>query len=151
MLQIVYYIPLLMITIPENFLEFMRTYLAIAQIKIPIGILPQLVPDSLAKQLNAITPSISFKAFGFESVSFLIIFYQQLFAWLLLLLGYIILSILDWLLPQNMFLFIRRWKKDYTYNVIIRTLIETYLELIVSSSLNIYQVLIYLTLHYRVI
>ncbi len=139
MLQILYYTQLLEMQIPQNLQLFLNNYLSVAKMKLPFSVdLTLIFPASWVSQLESCFLGIQFQSFGLNTASFLYNFYEQLFTWVLLFCCYIGLSVLDRLRPKGRFGFISRWKQEYVYNAVIRVLIETYLDLVFCSLLNIY-------------
>ena len=135
MAQIIYYTPVISTQIPANLKMFIANYMTISQIKIPISL--DFIPTTWLETMKASLVDANFQDFGLTSFSFLYNFYQQLFTWVILLCFYISLSILNKLRPKNRFLFIRRWKREYEFNAVIRVLVECFLELTFYSLLNI--------------
>jgi len=140
MVQILSYIPILKLDIPYNLSVFLTQYLSVAKVSIPFKILPDYIPNP-AKFLSAfITDSLgeNFNICGYETFSFIYNFGQEIVTWFCILGFYLVLTILDSILPETRCKFIRNWKKDYEYNGVIRILIETYISLSFCSFLNIW-------------
>eukprot|EP01022_Parablepharisma_sp_SALTPOND_P036471 TRINITY_DN994_c0_g1_i1.p1 TRINITY_DN994_c0_g1~~TRINITY_DN994_c0_g1_i1.p1 ORF type:complete len:617 (+),score=12.97 TRINITY_DN994_c0_g1_i1:1501-3351(+) len=148
MLQILYYLPVIDLYIPPNLYDFLINYLTIANLKLPSGLFPQIIPKKWEQTLTDHFDSSLLREFGVDSYSFIYNFGFTLITWLALSIGYVILIVLDKLLPEDRFMFIRRWKAEYTYNLVIRTLLETYLDMTFSGFLNVFMVLFYIMVNY---
>jgi len=138
MVQIISYIPLLKLEIPYNFQIFLTEYLSVAKVAIPFNLLP--IPNPLDFLKAFITDSLgeNFSICGYETFSFIYNFGQELTTWICIFGFYLVLCFFDRILPDNSFILIRRWKKDYEYNAVIRILIETNMNLVFCAFLNIW-------------
>ena len=123
------------IYIPPNFRLFITDYLAMANFKFGLinpnkylGIHPV---DSLNDR---------FVDCGMEEIMFTYNFSITLLIWIFSLIFYVILCILDKILPKTKCLWVRRYKKEFHYNTIWRMLLESFLELNVTAMLNLFYV-----------
>ncbi len=135
MLQILMYTPVMNAYVPEGLLQFMTNYLSVSQMQLPFSV--DILPDSWTGSLKSQLLNVNLQDFGLSSASFLYNFCDQFVTWILLFLLYCVLVILDRLRPENRFQFIGRWKQDYTYNTVIRALIETFLDLTFYPALDL--------------
>eukprot|EP01022_Parablepharisma_sp_SALTPOND_P022076 TRINITY_DN442_c0_g1_i11.p2 TRINITY_DN442_c0_g1~~TRINITY_DN442_c0_g1_i11.p2 ORF type:complete len:404 (+),score=4.99 TRINITY_DN442_c0_g1_i11:1480-2691(+) len=140
MLQILYYLPAMNIYIPENLRIFLTTYLGSSKIEIPIPFLDKLLPTKWVSALTSNFDDAILSDFGLDSYSVLINFYEGIFTWVIFGTLYIIVVILDCLLPKGRFMFIRKWKEEFKYNFIIRMMLETFLDIAYCSILNLWKV-----------
>ena len=135
-LQIVYYIPLINTFIPLNFYIFITEYLEFASLK--LNIFPN--PFNYLGFTSNDYVNDRFVECQMEDVMFLYNFGITLFLWVFICIFYIFLCFLDKILPKSRCLWVRRYKQEYKYNTIWRTLIETFLELNVTAMLNLFYV-----------
>jgi len=142
MLQLLSYIPIIDCEIPYNLETFLTEYLTISKIAFPFQLVTGFMPDFLyyiGKWL--IEPfNERFSICGYESLSFIYNFLDQLLTWVLLILFYIALRILTCIFPESYCKTIYRWRKEYEYNAVIRILLECYMNLVFCSFLNIWMV-----------
>jgi len=154
MVQLLSYIPLINGQLPPNMELFIGRYLSVGAIKIPFRSFPSFIPNPLSLLTAFVTNAFNdrFQLFGFESVSFIWNFAEQLATWLIMLVTYLVLRLLCKYLPQNRYgysllttsyrcLYIRRWKADYEYNAAIRVLMESFLQMTFCAMLNISRVM----------
>jgi len=140
MVQILSYIPILNLEIPYNLEIFLTEYLSVARVAIPFKMLPKIIPNPFDFLSSFITDSLgeNFRICGYETFSFIYNFGEELTTWAFLFAFYLVLAFLDAVLPEKSCKFIRRWKKDYEYNGIIRILIETNMNLVFCAFLNVW-------------
>jgi len=140
MVQIISYIPILKLEIPYNLEIFLTEYLTVSKVAIPFKLLPKEIPNPLDFLAAFVTDSLgeNFKICGYETFSFIYNFGQELTTWVCIFGFYVLLCLLDVVLPKNSCRLIRRWKKDYEYNGVIRILIETNMNLVFCAFLNIW-------------
>jgi len=140
MVQIISYIPILKLEIPYNLQIFLTEYLTVSKVAIPFNLLPKGIPNPLDFLSAFVTDSLgeNFKICGYETFSFIYNFGQELTSWACIFGFYILLCFLNVVLPVNSFKLVRRWKKDYEYNGVIRILIETHMNLVFCAFLNIW-------------
>ena len=83
-------------TMPDNLQTFLTTYLTIGSISIPYNILPDFIPNPKDMIRDFLTKPLSdrFRSAGFESLSFIYNFGDQISTWIILLLIYLTLIIL---------------------------------------------------------
>jgi len=145
MLQILAYIPIISCELPYNLEIFLTQYLSVSRVSFPFKMLPSWVPNPLTYIRNflVIPFNTRFELCGFESLSFIYNFSEQLFTWVLLIAFYILIRLICLVIPDNSCLLIHKWKKDYEYNTPIRVLIETYLNMTFCSFVNIWLVFLY--------
>ena len=140
------YLPLINCKIPTNLQIFLTNYLSVAKIVIPFQLLPAFIPNPLAFLTDFLTEPFSYlySYCGYYSLSFIYNFASELFTWLFLLIIYLILNFLTWIAPRPKCEYIHKWKEEYEYNTILRSIIECYLDLSFCSILNIWAVLLFL-------
>jgi len=140
MIQLASYIPILKCKIPYNLQVFFTQYMSVSKVVFPLKLLPDFILNPLNILKAFITESIgeNFEICGYETFSFLWNFGEELITWILLGMFYILLKILDIILPSGKCEMIRQWKKDYEFNNVIRILIECYMNLVFCSFLNIW-------------
>ena len=140
MLQLVSYLPVINVEIPQNFQMFADKFLTISKVSIPFYIFPAWFPSPSMITNNFITKPFSekFAQIGFPSLSFFGNFADQLGTWFVLFLIYLLLRFLNNIIPKGRFTFIKQWKEDYEYNGVLRMMIESFMQLSVSSILNIW-------------
>ena len=134
-LQMVYYMPLIQIYFPSNFYIFITEYLTLSNLKFglmnPLEYLGMSSTDSMNNR---------FKACGMKEIMFTYNFGITLFMWSLVAMFYFVLCVLDKILPKSRCLWVRRYKKEYHFNTVWRMLLESFLELNISSMLNLFYV-----------
>ncbi len=103
MLQILSYIPAIGCQIPSNLQVFLTEYLAVAKMTVPLKALPGFIPNPLGWLGDFLTVPVNlrFSICGYESVSFIYNFADQLLTWVLLAVGYIALCLLTSILPKS--------------------------------------------------
>ena len=96
MVQFLSFIPLMNWNIPGVFSTFINSYLTVTGITIPFAMIPVNYLNPLYLLSNFITPPFNSKFFdcGFNSVSLIYNFANQLFTWITLLLIYFLLIFL---------------------------------------------------------
>ena len=130
--QIISFIPLLKLDIPENLRIFLTNYLSLFNFKLPIssgwatlGIIKE---DPLNQR---------FADNGYEYKDFFANFALELFIWLIILCCYPI----SWLAAKiTKMKFFINLKNSYQYSMLLRTLHETFIELSLCAFLNLYSV-----------
>eukprot|EP01022_Parablepharisma_sp_SALTPOND_P001165 TRINITY_DN105725_c2_g1_i1.p1 TRINITY_DN105725_c2_g1~~TRINITY_DN105725_c2_g1_i1.p1 ORF type:complete len:1460 (-),score=75.94 TRINITY_DN105725_c2_g1_i1:591-4970(-) len=142
MLQIVSYIPIINCQLPYNLEVFLTQYLTVSKVVFPFKALPKWIPNPLHYVTAFLTDSLSerFSLCGYESLSFIFNFADQLATWLLLLGFYFLLQLLTCMISEKRCGFLHRWKREYEFNAVIRILIECYLNLVFCSFLNLWMV-----------
>eukprot|EP01022_Parablepharisma_sp_SALTPOND_P028562 TRINITY_DN71152_c0_g1_i1.p1 TRINITY_DN71152_c0_g1~~TRINITY_DN71152_c0_g1_i1.p1 ORF type:complete len:1645 (-),score=40.75 TRINITY_DN71152_c0_g1_i1:653-5587(-) len=142
MLQLISYVPIISCELPHNLEVFLTEYLTVGRVAFPFRLLPGYLPNPFAYFTAFITFPFNerFVVCGYESLSFIYNFAEQLITWLLLLGFYLLLRILTCCIPETTCSFIHKWRKDYEFNAVIRVLLECYLHLVFSSFLNIWLV-----------
>ena len=142
MLQIISYLPIIDCVIPYNFEIFLTEYLTVSKLVFPFAALTDYIPNPLSYLSQFITNPLNerYLLCGYESLSFLYNFGDQLFTWLLLALVYAILRILVWVFPRPKCEFIHKWREEYEYNTLLRALVECYLNMTFCAFLDICQV-----------
>lgn len=103
MLQIINYLPVIPCILPENFIIFLTEYLTMGELAIPFDLLPDWFPspEKLFEYLDVLAIDIDIELYGFESVSFLYNFVEELTTWLLIALFYIAINLLLKIKPQS--------------------------------------------------
>ena len=103
LVQLLSYIPLLKCEIPENMRQFFSNYLTIGQISIPWNVMPGFVPRIKSYIFNFMTKPFNndWKLAGFESISFIYNFSDQLTTWIFLFSFYLVLRILTSIVPKS--------------------------------------------------
>ncbi len=103
MVQLLSYIPLINGVIPYNLEIFLRDYLSVGSIVIPLRLLPlgDFNPLSWVASFATNPFNDRFQLFGYESVSFIWNFVEQLTTWFVVLLIYLVLRVLCRVLPEN--------------------------------------------------
>ncbi len=103
MVQILQYTSLINGIMPSNVELFIKDYLSVASIKIPFRLFPSFIPNPLVWVSVFLTDAFNdrFQQFGYESVSFVWNFAEQLITWVIMLLTYLTLNILSKYLPPN--------------------------------------------------
>eukprot|EP01022_Parablepharisma_sp_SALTPOND_P012507 TRINITY_DN1609_c0_g2_i1.p1 TRINITY_DN1609_c0_g2~~TRINITY_DN1609_c0_g2_i1.p1 ORF type:complete len:1244 (+),score=61.49 TRINITY_DN1609_c0_g2_i1:84-3815(+) len=142
MLQILSYIPIIDCELPYNLEVFLSEYLTVSKVAFPFQVFAGYIPNPLEYISGYLINPFNerFSICGYESLSFIYNFFDQLLTWVLLFFFYMLLRFLTWLIPETKCKFIHRWKKEYEFNAVIRILIECYLNLVFCSFLNIWMV-----------
>jgi len=142
MLQILSFIPGINCYLPPNLETFLTEYLNIGNLVFPFQLLPDWIPNPLSWLSYYLMNPIStrFSLCGYESISFIYNFGAQLFTWVLLFIGYLILTAITKLFPEPKCMYFHKWKKEYEYNVIFRVIIECYLQMSFCAILNLWNV-----------
>lgn len=142
MIQFLSYLPVIDCYIPYCLEQFLTEHMTIKEVTIPF----EMLPDSFWTPLDSLAAFVTepfnnrFLVNGYESISFLYNFAEELTTWLLLVLLYLLLEILTRIVPSSKCSHIHEWKKDYEYNAIIRILIECYLNMNFCAILNLWNV-----------
>ena len=136
-LQMIYYVILINIHFPTNFYIFVTEYLSMANMKFGL-------PNPF--EYLGITPADSlnerFIKCEMEDIMFIYNFGITLFLWVSLGVFYVIICLLDVILPKKRCLWVRRFKEEYKYNTVWRMLLESFLELNITAMLNLFYVII---------
>ena len=103
MVQFISYLPGLNCALPPNFEIFMTDYLSIKKLSIPVDMIPEFPYNPLNYITCFLTNPFSerFSLLGYESISFIFNFLDELVTWLLLLLLYLLLMILCSIFSKN--------------------------------------------------
>eukprot|EP00826_Nyctotherus_ovalis_P006877 TRINITY_DN1167_c0_g1_i4.p1 TRINITY_DN1167_c0_g1~~TRINITY_DN1167_c0_g1_i4.p1 ORF type:complete len:151 (-),score=47.88 TRINITY_DN1167_c0_g1_i4:732-1184(-) len=117
-------------------------YLSMKKLAVPMELLYKLPfdPSALADFFHTDALSEKFALNDYEAFNFLYAFFDELFTWTLMGVLYFGLRVLCRLLPDGRCERIRKWKEEYEYNCVIRTLIEAYLNLNFCALMNIRKV-----------
>ena len=135
-LQIVLYIPLIDIFIPPAYLQFINDYLLLAQFKI-------FSFDAIRSGFKRTRPLNShFKEAGILDLLIINNFGISLILWIGFFIVYLLVKILDKLIPEDKLEFIHRWKTQYEFDAPLRILLESFLELITVALIDIFNVYI---------
>eukprot|EP00826_Nyctotherus_ovalis_P047315 TRINITY_DN5429_c0_g1_i20.p1 TRINITY_DN5429_c0_g1~~TRINITY_DN5429_c0_g1_i20.p1 ORF type:complete len:529 (-),score=105.27 TRINITY_DN5429_c0_g1_i20:544-2130(-) len=149
MVQLVSYLPALDCTIPSNLEIFLTDYMNIRKVAIPTDLLPDFVMAPLNFIENFVTAPLNdrFSLAGYESLSFLFNFLDELLTWFLVALLYVALIVLCRLVPKSKysrpdprFKYFHEWKSGYEYNGVLRILIEAYLNMNFCAMINVNKV-----------
>lgn len=107
MLQILFYIPVINGIIPTNLESFLTQYLSVIKITIPYKLLPDWFPNPLLWLGAFLTYPLNdkFKELGYNSLSFLYNFYEELTTWVWLAIFYLLLRFLTTRIPENQYAF----------------------------------------------
>ena len=135
-LQLIYYLPLINIYFPPNFYIFITEYLGIANMKFGLPNPMKYLGISATDSLND-----RFIQCNMEDIMFIYNFGITLFLWVSLAVFYVIICLLDKILPKKRCLWVRRFKAEYKYNTCWRLILESFLELNVASMLNLFYVI----------
>ena len=102
-LQIISYIPVIDCYIPPVLEIFLTQYLTMGKIVLPFDLLPDWIPNPIGWLSNwaVVQVTENFLRSGFNSMSFLYNFSDQLLTWFVLALIYAALRLLCWLSPKN--------------------------------------------------
>jgi len=140
MLQMISYIPLIDCYMPYNLEVFITDYLSISKMAIPFHLLPSFIPNPFSYLADYLIVPMNFRftLCGFESLSFIYNFADQLVTWIMLAILYIILRLLTWCIPQDSCGYFHKWRKEYEFTTVIRVLIETYLQMVFCAAVNIW-------------
>ncbi len=103
MLQLLSYIPAIDCVFPYNLNAFLTQYMSVSSVSIPYSILPDWVPNLLSYLSDFVTEPFNsqFEGCGYESLSFIYNFADQLTTWLLVLMFYLLLRFLTWIVPVS--------------------------------------------------
>lgn len=142
MVQVLSYLPIIDVFIPSNLEIFIMEYLSMKKLAVPMELLYRLPldPSALADFFHTDALGEKFALNDYEAFNFLYAFFDELFTWTLMGLLYVGLRVLCRLLPNGKCERIRKWKEEYEYNCVIRTLIEAYLNLNFCALMNIKKV-----------
>eukprot|EP01022_Parablepharisma_sp_SALTPOND_P031822 TRINITY_DN817_c0_g1_i8.p5 TRINITY_DN817_c0_g1~~TRINITY_DN817_c0_g1_i8.p5 ORF type:complete len:354 (-),score=14.54 TRINITY_DN817_c0_g1_i8:678-1739(-) len=154
MLQMIAYLPIINCVIPYNLEMFLTEYLTVKKVVFPFQLLPDFKYNPLRYFGAFLTKPFNdkFLITGYDSLSFIFNFSDEILTWVLLAFFYLLLRILDRLIPRSVYLFlynkhrcsyIHKWREEYEYNAVIRILIECYLNMNFCALLNIWQVVWY--------
>jgi len=140
MLQMLMYIPIISCELPYNLEIFLTQYLSVGRVAFPFKMLPTWIPNPInwIKSKLVLPFDMRFSICGFDSLSFIYNFSEQLFTWILLLVFYLAVRFLCLIIPETSCSIVHKWRKDYEFNTPIRVLIETYLNMTFCSFLNIW-------------
>ena len=102
MIQILSYLPLLNCDLPDNFRMVLTEYLSDDLFVLPFDIIPQFPYNPLNYLSAFITEPFNekFEDLDYESISFIFNFSDELLTWLVLLLIYIALKVLEFIAPK---------------------------------------------------
>ena len=130
--QIISFIPLLKLDIPENLRIFLTNYISLFNFKIPptfgwinLGIFKE---DPLNQR---------FEENGYEHKAFFPNFYIELFIWMLILCCYPASYLAAKITNMKFFI---NLKNSYRFTMLLRTLHETFIELWLCTFLSLYAV-----------
>jgi len=154
MLQMISYLPIIDCMLPYNFETLLNEYLTIKRVSIPLKMMPDFIYNPLALFAAFLTKPFNsrFVMSGYDSLSFIFNFSEELFTWICVAFLYLALTILTRIIPDDKYFFtnftislkrclwIHKMKKDYEYNGILRILIECYLNMNFCAILNIWNV-----------
>jgi len=148
MVQLLSYVPVIMCDIPYNLEIFLTEYLSVSKVSFPFQLLPDWIPKPLYIMQEFITGPLNARFFiaGYETISFVYNFGDQLFTWIMIGLFYLLLKFLCCCIPRSKCETIHKMKKEYEYNTIIRVLIECYLNMSFCAILNLWMVFLYILL-----
>jgi len=152
MVQMLSYLPVMNLQMPLILQKFLCEYLTVKKVAIPFDLLPlsynplRVVIVFLSKPINE-----KFLMAGYETISFIFNFADELLTWISLFFVYIFLRIVCCIIPNDSYFiillivyyrcsFIHKWKSDFEYNAVIRILIESFLNLTFCSMLNMWHV-----------
>lgn len=101
-IQILTYLPLIDCLVPANLEIVLSDYFTIAEIKIPFDLVPEWIPNpkTYLEFFEIIPFSDRFELNGYDSLSFVYNFAEDLLTWSLLIFLYLGLRFLSWLFPQ---------------------------------------------------
>jgi len=151
MLQILSYLPIIDCFIPYNLELFLTEYLTIKKIVFPFYLIPDFILNPMRYIAAFLTRPLNsrFMIVGYDSMSFIFNFIEELTTWILLTIFYLFLRFLCWLIPESKYFFkikfercsyIHKWREEYEYNTIFRIIIECYLNMNFCAFLNIWNV-----------
>ena len=103
MIQMLFYLPTLDCILPYNFEIFISEYMSIKDVSIPFNILPDFLWNPLNIFSGLMTLPFNERLFekGYESLSFLYNFGNELLTWILLAIGYGILVLATKFIPKS--------------------------------------------------
>ena len=103
MLQLISYLPILKVFVPQTLSTFLTEYLSITNLSIPFDLIPDIGFDPLGlfEYFIAYPFNEFFEIAGYESINFLFNFADELLTWFLLLLLYLLLIILNKIVPKE--------------------------------------------------
>ena len=103
MVQFISYLPGLNCALPLNFEIFISDYLTIKKVSIPYELIPEFPYNPLNYASYFLTNPFSerFSLLGYNSISFIFNFLDELLTWILLLLLYLLLRILCSIIPKT--------------------------------------------------
>ena len=96
MMQILSYIPLIDVTVPGNYLHFVKEFFGVSKASIPFDSFPDWVPNpkGIIEKFNIPTENVKALEAGYVSISFLYNFGYQLFTWTIMLILYLVFTLL---------------------------------------------------------
>jgi len=103
MLQMISYLPIINCSLPYNFETFITEYLTVNKVSIPFKMLPSWIYNPLGLFLIFETRpfNLRFMLGGYDTISFLYNFAEELVTWCLIFLFYLFLRILTYIIPEN--------------------------------------------------
>jgi len=116
MLQILAYLPIIDCYIPINLELFLTEYLSIKKVVFPFYLFPDFILNPMRYIKAFLTKPLSerFIIVGYDSISFIFNFIEELTTWILLAIFYAILCLLCYLIPESTyFLTSADRKKDF--------------------------------------
>jgi len=153
MLQMISFLPLINVELPSFFETVINDYLTIKRVSIPLKALPDFIFNPLELLASFITKPFNTKFImsGYDSLSFLFNFADELFTWVCIFFFYLFLRFLTAIIPRGKyfliniqknkrFKFIIKMRKDYEYNAVLRILFESYLNMNFCAILNLWSV-----------
>ena len=107
MVQMVSFIPLLDCNIPNIFRLLLTEYLTITKVVIPFNSIPDFPYDPLSQLTRFLTEPLNekFEELGYESISFIFNFSEELLTWIVLGLTYPLLKVLYKTAPKFLYMF----------------------------------------------
>lgn len=152
MLQMLSYLAIISCRIPFNLELFLTEHLEAKNVVVPLNFLPEFASAPLQVFGAFLTNPFNDKFLncGHQSISFIFNFSDEIVTWVLLLLFYVVLKVVCFCLPKSQyfsyhfsFSFLHKLKNDYGSSMIIRIVIECYLNMVFCAFLNISSILIY--------
>jgi len=122
MLQILSFMPIIECFIPYNLEIFLTEYLTIKKIVFPFYLIPDFILSPIRLISSFLTSPLNdrFLIAGYDSLSFIFNFGEELYTWVLLLFLYLALRFLCWLIPKT--------KYNCIQNIIKKMFIYSYME-----------------------
>ena len=138
MIQIITFIPLLEINLPENLRSFINDYLQFSNFKFGILTNPLHSWGIIdLSELNHDPLNERFEENGFESKVLIVNYGGQLLFWTFIIFLYIPITILSKCFKCQKLI---QLKTSYEFTILLTSFSEAYLEFSLSSFLNLYQV-----------